>query len=112
MSVHVLNVSFPAPACRYGIAFGGYTPGAPTVTYPGPANGFIGTAMFALSGISTKNPNNFVDPASGQPISTHWQDWVYQWAFSATATTIPAGCVAERFNFNAYLGECILLCCS
>ncbi|GFR40282.1 hypothetical protein Agub_g440, partial [Astrephomene gubernaculifera] len=28
----------------------------------------------------------------------------FEWAFCATAVTIPAGSVAERCNFNAYLG--------
>ena len=60
--------------------------------------------MFALSKFSTQNPSNTYD-SSGNIVSVHWQDFVFQWAFAATATTIPAGCVAERFNFNAYLGE-------
>ncbi len=50
-----------------------------------------------------QNPTNTYD-SSGNVVSVHWQDWFFQWAFAATATTIPAGCVAERFNFNAYLG--------
>jgi hypothetical protein len=38
-----------------------------------------------------------------------WAEWFFQWAFAATATTIPAGAVAERFNFNAYLAYTILV---
>jgi Amt family ammonium transporter len=58
--------------------------------------------MFGLSNFANDWFANSIAPDGGY--SVHWQDWFFQWAFAATATTIPAGCVAERFNFNAYLG--------
>lgn len=74
--------------CSFGFAYGaGDNP-----------NGFIGDAEFGLARKQTK---------FGITGDAHWQDWFIAWAFAATATTIPAGAVAERFNFNAYLGECM-----
>ncbi|GMH33359.1 hypothetical protein BSKO_01193 [Bryopsis sp. KO-2023] len=49
-------------------------------------NSFIGTGGFAV-----------VDP-------DEWGMWLLRWAFVATATTIPAGSVAERFSFVGYMG--------
>eukprot|EP00983_Pelagomonas_calceolata_P099342 1158446-Pelagomonas_calceolata.AAC.9 len=76
----------PASLCRFGFAYGeGDRP-----------NRFIGDALFGLARYSS----NFTGVGIGR-----WTDWFFQWTFAATATTIPAGCVAERFNFNAYLGS-------
>lgn len=89
--------------CGFAFAYG-----IPTITYDpvlpnvatGKWNGFIGTAEFALSGYT-----NHANPSAAPT----WQDFFFQWAFAATATTIPAGCVAERFNFHAYMGYSIFI---
>mmetsp|Transcript_2664 Transcript_2664/g.4547 ORF Transcript_2664/g.4547 Transcript_2664/m.4547 type:complete len:527 (+) Transcript_2664:74-1654(+) len=64
------------------------------------SNQFIGNALFGAHDLEQLNTGTGIG---------RWQDWFWQWAFAATATTIPAGCVAERFNFNAYLAYTMLL---
>lgn len=80
--------SLSTHAARYGLAYGSVDSGNPFMASP------YGFAMKDWSEV--KGPSG----AYGR-----WSDWFFQWAFAATATTIPAGCVAERFNFNAYLGK-------
>lgn len=70
---------------RFGLAFGESSRGV---------NGFLGTGGFAFHG---------VDPHSD------WRSWLLAWAFAATATTIPAGSVAERFSFVGYLGYTVFI---
>ena len=82
-------------------------------------NPFIGNALFALSryessftGSSGSNVYAWNSSgASNNAADGRWTDFFYQWAFAATATTVPAGAVAERFNFNAYLGYTWFISC-
>ncbi|EFJ41277.1 hypothetical protein VOLCADRAFT_77636 [Volvox carteri f. nagariensis] len=63
-------------------------------------NKFIGNAMFGLA----RYKSHYTGSGMGM-----WTDFFFQWAFCATAATIPAGSVAERFNFNAYMGYSIFI---
>ena len=58
-------------------------------------NSFIGNGNFAMKGVSSQK-----DIAS----------YLFQWSFSAAATTIVSGSVAERTKFEAYLGYSFFLC--
>ncbi|KAF5826379.1 ammonium transporter AmtB-like domain-containing protein [Dunaliella salina] len=52
--------------------------------------GFIGHSDFALQESEENNPTNYAY-------------WFWNWAFSAAATTILSGSIAERATFHAYL---------
>jgi len=53
-------------------------------------NGFIGHSDFALQESEEKEPTNYAY-------------WFWNWAFSAAATTILSGSIAERATFHSYL---------
>ena len=71
----------------YGFAFGKPSKGTGM-------NSFIGNGNFAMKGVSSQK-----DIAS----------YLFQWSFSAAATTIVSGSVAERTKFEAYLGYSFFL---
>jgi Amt family ammonium transporter len=72
----------------YGFAFGKPSKGTGM-------NSFIGNGNFAMKGVSSQK-----DIAM----------YLFQWSFSAAATTIVSGSVAERTKFEAYLGYSFFLC--
>lgn len=61
----------------------------------GKLNSFIGSGNFAMKGVSG---------------NTGIAMYLFQWSFSAAATTIVSGSVAERTKFEAYLGYSFFLC--
>lgn len=76
-------------------------------------NPVIGDALFGLARLESHFTPSSTPGATYETYARDgkWADFFYQWAFAATATTIPAGCVAERFNFNAYLGYTWWIAC-
>lgn len=76
--------------------------------YGEPGNGFIGNNYFFASNIDNKfdgsgNTGTF-SSADG-----YYVNWLFQFVFTATASTIVSGAMAERTEFKAYLGYCFFL---
>ena len=70
----------------YGFAFG--------ATTGKKENAFIGSGNFAMKDVTT---------------ASELAMYLFQWSFSAAATTIVSGSVAERTKFEAYLGYSFFL---
>ena len=63
------------------------------ISFGAPANGFMGLGDFFVDG------NPYALEESGWKFS----QYVFQFSFAATATTIVSGCVAGRFRFSSYM---------
>ncbi|CAM9513727.1 unnamed protein product, partial [Discosporangium mesarthrocarpum] len=70
----------------YGLAFGRDT-----------GNGFAGSSGFAIKG------EDDFGTQSGEFKSLAYANWLFHWAFAATAATIVSGAIAERATFTSYL---------
>ncbi|CBJ34025.1 ammonium transporter (Partial), partial [Ectocarpus siliculosus] len=67
------------------------------------SGGFLGTTGFAL-----KDESMF-GTTSGDFVSLSYANWIFQWAFAASATTIVSGAMAERATFGAYVLHSFLI---
>ncbi|CAN0297196.1 unnamed protein product, partial [Ectocarpus sp. 12 AP-2014] len=67
------------------------------------SGGFLGTTGFAL-----KDESMF-GTTSGDFVPLSYANWIFQWAFAASATTIVSGAMAERATFGAYVLHSFLI---
>ena len=49
--------------------------------------------------------SNFFSSDAAQTDGTYWAFWLFSWSFSATASTIVSGAVAERLQFRCDPGS-------
>ncbi|CAN0067623.1 unnamed protein product, partial [Ectocarpus fasciculatus] len=67
------------------------------------SGGFLGTTGFAL-----KDESMF-GTTTGEFVPLAYANWIFQWAFAASATTIVSGAMAERATFGAYVLHSFLI---
>eukprot|EP00752_Nemacystus_decipiens_P002347 g2217.t1 len=67
------------------------------------SGGFIGTTGFALKS------EDLYGSDSGEFLPLGYAQWLFQWAFAASATTIVSGAMAERATFGAYVVHSFLI---
>ncbi|CAN0059051.1 unnamed protein product [Ectocarpus fasciculatus] len=67
------------------------------------SGGFVGVSGFALKG------EDLYGTGSGNFDALAYANWIFQWTFAASATTIVSGAMAERATFGAYVLHSFLL---
>ncbi|CAM9899140.1 unnamed protein product [Ectocarpus sp. 12 AP-2014] len=67
------------------------------------SGGFVGVTGFALKG------EDLYGTRTGDFDALSYANWLFQWTFAASATTIVSGAMAERATFGAYVLHSFLL---
>ncbi|XP_039274612.2 putative ammonium transporter 1 isoform X1 [Styela clava] len=77
--------------------------------YGEPGNGFIGHNYFFGSNLQQNFDGVNTTYGDVGTADHYYVSWFFQFVFTATASTIVSGAMAERTEFKAYLGYCFFL---